>query len=83
MIFFFAFILLSLEGIAILHVNIDKASNAYCLVTLIQDDIAINKKIKWTTDPSQMKMTKQAFLTVFLVTNFCVKILANTNKNVW
>ena len=35
-------------------------------------------------DPSQMKMTKQVFLTdFFLITNFCVKIVANTNKKKW
>ena len=43
-----------------------------------------DKNNESTTDPSQMKMTKQAFLTdFFLITNFCVKIVANTNKKIW
>ena len=43
-----------------------------------------DKNNESATDPSQMKMTKQAFLTdFFLITNFCVKIVANTNKKIW
>ena len=35
-------------------------------------------------DSSQMKMTKQAFLTDFINYKFvCVKIAANTNKKTW
>ena len=35
-------------------------------------------------DPSQMKMTKQAFLTDFSDDKCpCVKIVANTNKEIW
>ena len=41
---FFAFILLSLEIIAIPHVNIDKAFNAYCLATLINTRCYCNKE---------------------------------------
>ena len=39
---------------------------------------------KVEANPSQMKMTKQAFLTdFFLITNFCVKIVANTNQKIY
>ena len=47
MLFFFVFILLSLERIAILHVKMDKASNAYCLVTLINTRCYCNKQKNW------------------------------------
>ena len=35
------------------------------------------------SDPSQMKMTKQAFLIDFLISNFYVLKLGNTNKKNW
>ena len=41
-------------------------------------------EVRLALHPSEMKMTKQAFLTDFFNYKFlCVKIAANTNKKVW
>ena len=62
---------------AILHVNIDEASNAYCLATLIQDAIAANKKFDDKTGIFDRFFFNYKFL--------FVKIVANTIKKklVW
>ena len=74
MLFFFAFILLSLEKIAILHVNNDKASNAYCLATLINTRCYCNKQKIWLEYWSQSNENDKTgiFDRFFLITNFYV-----------
>ena len=72
MLFFFAFILLSLKRIAILHVNIEKGSNAYCLATLINTRSYCNKQIIWLNYWSQSNENDKTgiFDKFFLITNF-------------
>ena len=55
------------------------------LLILLNTGCYCNKqKFDGTTDSSQMEMAKKALLTdIFLITNFYVKIVANTNKNIW
>ena len=83
LLFFFAFVLLPLERITILYVNIDKASNAYCLATLI--NTRCNKqKISLDYWSKSNENDKTGIDRFFLITNFCVKIVAivaNTKKN--
>ena len=72
-----------LERITILYVNIDKASNAYCLATLI--NTRCNKqKISLDYWSKSNENDKTGINRFFLITNFCVKIVAivaNTKKN--
>ena len=69
-----AFILLSLERIAILHVNIDKTSKAYCLATLINTICYCNKQKVWLDYWSQSNENDKTgiFERCFLITNFYV-----------
>ena len=67
-----AFILLSLERIAILHVNIDKVSNAYSLATSISTRCYCNKQKNWLDYWSQLNENDKTviFDRFFFITNF-------------
>ena len=69
-----AFIQLFLERLAILHVNIDKGSNAYCLETLIKTRCHCNKQKNWLGYwPKSNENDKTGiFDRFFLITNFYV-----------
>ena len=81
--FFFAFILLPLERIAIIYVNIDKASNAYCLATLINTRCYCNKQKIWLDYWSQLNENDKTCIFDRFFLNYkylCVKTVANIIK---